>query len=271
MSGPSARGLPQFLRYLGTFPAPRDALEALHHGPLGGYGAQATLLWQVRGDDLVALASVGHTRAEFDQYATLPLTLGLSVVRAVRTGTVIVDTDVATAARPERDMRDHEFRDAILRRGDAASVLRIPLLHGGHSVGAIGLVVDQRWPDDEGTVALTDCISLAMGLWLTNPRVGVSARRIAPADARLVALVHRAAARDPSDGRAGAVERRHRVGTERVGVEREAGPAARDAGAAVGRPDGRGRAGPHPRAAVVGGAGPARRAGPGTPNHLAER
>jgi DNA-binding CsgD family transcriptional regulator len=184
MSRATAYGLPQLLRYLGTFPRPADALEALHHGPLGVYGATASLLWQVRGDELVALASVGHTRAEVDRYATLPLTLGLSVVRAVRTGTVIVDTDVTVAETPpapaSRDMLDDEVRDAILRRGQAASVLRIPLLNDGRSVGAIGLVVDRRWPDDEGTVALTDCISLAMGMWLTHPRVGVSGAAVRP-------------------------------------------------------------------------------------------
>lgn len=178
MSRATAYGLPQFLRYLGTLPGPADALEALHHGPLAHFGVRASLLWQVRGDELVALASVGHTRAEFDQYATLPMSLGLALVRAVRTGTVVIDRDVSVTAsappRPERDMLDDEFRDAILRRGEAASVLRIPLLHAGRSVGAIGLVVDTRWPDDEGTIALTDCISLAMGLWLTNPRSGVS-------------------------------------------------------------------------------------------------
>lgn len=180
MSAATAHGLPQLLRYLGTFPSPSDALEALHHGPLAGYGARASMLWQVRGDELVALASVGHTRAEFDQYATLPLSLGLSVVRAVRTGTVIVDRDLAAAARADRDMLDNELRDAILRRGEAASVLRIPLLHSGRAVGVIGLVVDQRWPDDDGTVALTDCVSLGMGLWLTNPRTGVSRAAVRP-------------------------------------------------------------------------------------------
>jgi DNA-binding CsgD family transcriptional regulator len=174
MTRATVGGLPQFLRYLGTFPAPKDMLEALHAGPLSPYGAKVIMLWQVRDDRLVALASVGHTRAEVDRYATLPLSLGLRVTEAVRTAHVIVDADVSTSTLAARQMLDDDLRDAILSRSNAASVLRVPLLHGGASVGALGIVVDRPWPDDVESGVLLDTVALALGLWVTNPRVGVS-------------------------------------------------------------------------------------------------
>jgi DNA-binding CsgD family transcriptional regulator len=172
MSRPTAVGLPQFLRYLTTYPAPRDLLEALHRGPLGAYGIRCSMLWEMRGDDLVALASIGHSREEFDRYAILPLSLDLRIARAVEAQTVIVDSDPEALA--PRNLIDNDIWTRIIDRFEAAAVLRMPIVHGGRSVGALGAIFDQTWPGDDTSAAVLGSLSPALGLWLTNPRSGLT-------------------------------------------------------------------------------------------------
>ena len=173
MTAPTLRGLPQFLRYLTTFPDPQAMVTSLRTGVLSSFGARTASIWALVDDDLIVVAQDGHTREEADRYSVLPGSLDLLMWRAVRSGQLLVTDDSDTVMSNFTNV-DGEFWPRTLTRVEAVSIIRAPIMHAGRPVGALGLLLDRHWPGDADSTALLATVCSVLGLWVTSPESGAS-------------------------------------------------------------------------------------------------
>lgn len=173
MTATGLSGLPLFLRFLTTYPAPQAVVSALRSGVLTSLDARTATIWALADGDLVMVAQDGHTREESERYSVLPGTLDLLMWRAIRSGSPLI-TDEDDAVMSNFSSVDEESWSRTLTRVGAVSVVRAPLMHCGQPVGALGLLLGQPWPGDPESVALIDSLASLLGLWLTSPESGAT-------------------------------------------------------------------------------------------------
>lgn len=173
-SGRSLSGLPQFIRYVSTYPDGADLLRTLKAGLLLHRGMVAGFLWSLAdGDHLARVASIGWPRDVVERYAVMPLEIDLPAVHAVRDDRITIDD-----AEGFGELYLASIDDAFLRQHFAnlhvASVVNVPLRHAGIVVGELGIITTQPWTDDHDSRSLLECLGALLGLWMSHPRGATS-------------------------------------------------------------------------------------------------
>ena len=169
----SLAGVPQLLRYLGTFPAPDDVVEALHRGPLGQCGAQAVALAIVTPTrELMNLATLGFTREEDDRYRLFPLSLDAPSTRAVASGRIEHADAEAFPAELLGGLDEEMWRDMVARMG-CVSIVSAPILHEGSAIGTVASFLDRPWREDSPEALVITAVAASVALWMAHPRSGV--------------------------------------------------------------------------------------------------
>lgn len=169
---PTLAGLPQFLRYLNTFPAPGDLLDALSRGPLSHIGAPMAQLWHLRGGELITVAASTPADELADRYAVLPLTVDLPMTRAVHERRTIAWDPEAFEATGVGAL-DEDLWSAALERTPTGQALSVPLIHDGRVVGLLGIGSAEPWVDPKPRLAVVEALASVLALWLTHPRTGL--------------------------------------------------------------------------------------------------
>ena len=168
-SAVSLGGLPQFIEYASTYPAPGALLRALQAGPLARRGMVAGFIWVlVDGTHLVSIANTGWTRDLIDRYSILPLELDVAAVNSVKEDRSIVDNAEDFGQTYLSSIDDRFLTERFQERG-AVSAITTPLRHAGIVVGNLGFVTDRTWVDDDEGRALLTCLGNVIGLWATHP------------------------------------------------------------------------------------------------------
>lgn len=166
----SLGGLPQFIEYASTHPAPSALLRALLAGPLGRRGMVAGFLWiLVDGTHLVSIATIGWKRDLVDRYSILPLELDVAAVNSTKEDRSIVD-DAEDFGEIYLSALDERFLTERFQERGAVSTVATPLRHAGIVVGNLGFVTDRRWDDDDEGRELLTALGHVIGMWATHPR-----------------------------------------------------------------------------------------------------
>lgn len=171
---PSLHALPQFIRYVSTYPGASDLLRALKAGVLGQRGMTAAFLWTVVNDErLVSLGSVGWNRDMIERYAVLPMELDAPAVQAARIGVPQI-AEAQSFGRTYLAAVDHSFLTEQFTTIGAMSTIDTPVTYSGLVVGVLGFATSQPWIDDHESRALLTGLGNLLGLWLTHPRSATS-------------------------------------------------------------------------------------------------
>lgn len=193
MAYESLRGLPAFLRFLATFPAPDEVARAMMCGPLVEFDTRLVVL--VDHDGNGALLPCGWSRRLPDLSAVLPpiaVTADVPLAQAFRDaepvtinagaaglpllGTLLGAGDPPPPVDPTRSAAEADPAPAApLTPVDAA--VAAPITAQGRSVGAFLAALGHAVELDDGP--LLGGLSAALGLWLTHPtRVGRRAEAV---------------------------------------------------------------------------------------------
>lgn len=168
MKGPGLRGLPQFLQYVRTYPAPEPLMTALARGPLATYGARTGNLWALEGDELVSIARFGATVEESERYARIPLSLDFDICAAVQTGQAVIGSP-HEVGDTRVGIIDGDFWNALVDRVGGQTLVSVPLVVGGEPVGGFGFLTDVPWPGDQASSDVLGILAGVLALWLTHP------------------------------------------------------------------------------------------------------
>lgn len=159
-------GLPQFLRFLSTLPAPDNVARALLLGPLSVFDTGAVSITQVRGEALELNGTSGYTSGEVDGYWRVPLSVPTPFSRCVREAEVIVE-EVTTNF--EALQVDEGLWQGFMDRLGMGQVISAPIVFQGTVIGAFGGITRSKRQWNSLDFALLDGISSALGLWMTHP------------------------------------------------------------------------------------------------------
>jgi DNA-binding CsgD family transcriptional regulator len=167
-------GVPQFLRYLSTFPSPRNVVDSLFRGPLAQVGARSGNLWELREGtgSLVSLGAFASTPEEIDRYGIVPLDVDMAVTNAVRDRRVIVD-EANVFGQTYLDAIDDALWQGLIDRVQGVSLVSAPICHAGVAVGALAFITDRHWSTVNAGDDLVDALTAALGLWITHSRAGL--------------------------------------------------------------------------------------------------
>lgn len=170
---PTLAGVPQLLRYLGTFPSPADVVTSLIRGPYGHAGARAVALSIVAPtQELVIIASAGFTREEEDRYRIFPLSIDAPSTLAVRQQR-IVHADLQPFGAELMDGLDEPLWRAMVERLGGVSVVSTPIIHRDTSVGVVAAMLDRPWEEGSLDEAIVSAATAALALWMAHPQSGV--------------------------------------------------------------------------------------------------
>lgn len=162
-------GLPQFLRFLGTLPAPDPVARALLLGPMSVFDAGAVSMTRVVDDALELHGTFGYTPGEVDGYWRVPLSVPTPFSRCVREAEVIVDDIEEVTTRFEALRVDEGLWEGFMDRIGIGHVISAPIILQGTVIGAFGGITRSKREWSSLDFALLDGISSALGLWLTHP------------------------------------------------------------------------------------------------------
>lgn len=171
--------LPQFLRYLSTFPSPVNVLESLASGCLARYRMVGGFIWiLVDSGHLVSVGCIGWPRDLEERYSVIPIGLDLPAARCARVDLKQIDEADGFGSRFVGSI-DEEYLDQHFDAKDVRAVVNIPIRYSRSVIGTFGFVTDQPWPATEESEALLDSLSAALGLWATHPNSGVTSGPLA--------------------------------------------------------------------------------------------
>jgi len=173
------RGLPAFLRYLGTFPAPDDLAQAIVHGPLCAFEATDALI--MRDDGAGCLIPHGWNRsieALGGRIPPIPVSSALPIAQACREGEpVIIHSDRLHEDYPAASIIEALVGADRMPRGNL--LVAAPITCQGRGVGGFAAWVNTGISSDD--LPLLAALSSALGLWLTHPASGALAKgRVRP-------------------------------------------------------------------------------------------
>lgn len=170
----SLRGIPAFLRYLGTFPGPDAVAYALAGGPLAHLETTDVVL--MRGDGAGSLIPDGWSRSVESLAARvppIPVASELPIARAYRDGEPVE----VTADRLHVDFPAMSYLETLIGEAHmprAAVLVAAPITCQGRSVGGFAAWVAQPLQNED--FPLLGAVSAALGLWMTHPLAGLSTR-----------------------------------------------------------------------------------------------
>lgn len=162
-------GLPQFLRFLASLPAPNPVARALHLGPLLGFHAGSASIVRVEEEMLVLCGAHGYTDAEVDRYWRVPLSIPTPYSRCVLEAEVQIDDLEAVLEEFVSLQVDQDLWRGFLDRFGPGQVVSAPVILQGTVVGAFGGITTTKREWSTSDIAVLDGISSALGLWLTHP------------------------------------------------------------------------------------------------------
>lgn len=171
----SLQGVPEFITFLASLPAATQVGRALVRGALAPYRPTAFALWRRTGDDLVLIAVDGLNDDEVRRVCVLPISLETVLTAATRQAQVVVARAEDFQAENRAAFLDEQMWARMMERTRAAALVNVPVVSGGHVVGAFGFISDLPWPGDEHAHAVLDALRGALALWLVHPRGGVLA------------------------------------------------------------------------------------------------
>jgi DNA-binding CsgD family transcriptional regulator len=162
-------GLPQFLRFLGTLPAPDPVARALHLGPMSALDTGAVSLTRVVDDALELHGTHGYTDGEVDGYWRVPLSVPTPFSRCVHEAEVLIDDIETITTRFEVLQMDEDLWQGFIDRFGVGQVISAPIVLQGTVIGAFGGITRSKRTWSSLDFALLDGISAALGLWMTHP------------------------------------------------------------------------------------------------------
>lgn len=165
----NGEGLGALLHRLSSFPSPHETLLVLIEGTLRTLGAWAGLMWIERDGVLDTVA--GHrTDGLFDEmYARIPVAEDMPVPLCFRESEVIV-TDVASMGTTFEPLAAHEEAwRAFVPDGRAGTLVHIPMVSRGVSLGVVGILCTDPVALDTLKISFLDGVGAALGLWVTHP------------------------------------------------------------------------------------------------------
>lgn len=185
-------GLPQFLRFLATLPAPDDLARALLLGPMARFDTGAVSLTQVEGEVLELHGTCGYTQGEVDGYWRVPLSVPTPFSRCVREAEVLIDDIEEVTTRFEALRVDEPLWDGFMQRFGVGQVISAPIILQGTVIGAFGGITRSKREWSSLDFAILDGISSALGLWMTHPdSPSPRSDRLAHRDTSVLHLTHR--------------------------------------------------------------------------------
>lgn len=165
--------LPQFIRYLSTYPGPHDVLQALASGPLATARMNGGFLWiLVDGNSLVSVGSIGWPRDLEERYSVIPIGLDLPAALAPREDRITLDGAEGFGTQYVGSI-DEAYLDEHFAAKKVHSVINVPLRQARSVVGCFGFVTETPWHESEESDALLNALASALGLWATSPASGV--------------------------------------------------------------------------------------------------
>lgn len=163
-------GLPQFARYLSSFPDPHAVARALVLGPLTRFQAASASIAVLDGPDLRLVSAHGYAPEVVDRYRVLPRSIGTPFSRALEEGEVVVDS-FAQLLEGYRGLEvDRDIWEAIYAETGNGIVVSSPVVAEGFPVGAFGFIAPFDGVLTSLDFSLLDGISALLGMWLTHPR-----------------------------------------------------------------------------------------------------
>lgn len=187
-----ADGLGDLLHLLAGYPSPQATLGAIIEGPLQELGAWAGLMWIERDGYLEAVAGYNLNGAVDELYARIAVDADMPVPLCFRESEVIV-TDVRSMGSVFQPLAAHqEAWDDFVPAGRICTLVQIPMVSRGVSLGVVGIVCTEVFTLDTLTISFLDGIGAALGLWVTHPSTrlpdGVALVSNRPANATVTSL-----------------------------------------------------------------------------------
>lgn len=170
-SADAGDGLASYLRLLSTYPSPDDALRTLIDGPTARLDPWGGLMWLERGDVLEVVAGYNVDPEYRQLYARLPIDADMPVPLCFRESEVIV-TDVASMPATYvglQGQRHAAVWDDYQPDGRSSSLVQIPMVNRGVSLGVVGIACRSRAALDTLEISFLDGLGAALGLWVTHP------------------------------------------------------------------------------------------------------
>lgn len=175
--------LPMLVQHIAALPPPDQVLRALRLGVFAPMGMRAGVIWRLDGPvQLVRMAACGHTQSEEARFATFPVGVEPSLGAAIREDRVDVQAAPDFEGLSLAGLDSHPWHD-VVRRHHASAVVTFPLRFDGSPVGAVRMVLAQRWVGGMDQFALVNAVADLGGVWLTHPAVGCALMR-SPASVR---------------------------------------------------------------------------------------
>lgn len=162
-------GLPTLMATLGTAPHPDEVITAVVTGPAGRLGATAGILLVVQGDGLRLIGSHGYSADELAGFDVIPLAADLPIAQAAREGEPIASPSAAAVAEYSGLSREAERWAAHHERRPYGSVVSVPIVAQGTTVGAYGFTSSEDRPWSTHDLALLEAIGTALALWFAHP------------------------------------------------------------------------------------------------------
>ena len=168
-------GMPQFLRYLSSLPAPDAVARAVQLGPLAPFGFAAVTISQLVEETLVITGTHGYTADEINRYRRLPLSIPTPFSRAIAQSEVLIDELEDLFENYQALQMDSELWVSFMDRSGVGQVVSAPIVLQGTVIGAFGGITHSKRLWTSLDFALLDGLSSVLGLWMTHPDAPVPA------------------------------------------------------------------------------------------------
>lgn len=166
-------GLPQFARYLSSFPAPDSVARAVALGPLSRFAASMSSITVLDGSELRLVSAYGYAPEVVDRYRVLPTSITTPFSRALSESEIVLDSLQSLIDDYQGLGVDREIWDAIHVANGNGHIVSSPIVAEGFPVGAFGFITSGMYEWTSLDFSLLDGISALLGMWITHPRSGI--------------------------------------------------------------------------------------------------
>lgn len=165
--------LAEFIGTLAKAHHPDIVAQAIACGPGALFGAKSAAVLAARPPRLVVLGLHGYREVEVAGLEFIDLHGDFPLARACRESAVIID-DPRTVADRYSGMRREGTRWPLLReRLPEGSIVSAPIISAGRAIGAYAINCSEPHEWSPADYALLDCMSHALGLWMTHSSSGL--------------------------------------------------------------------------------------------------